>query len=152
MDATDRRLLSTLQKDSSLTNLELAEKIGLSPTACLRRVKRLREEGVILRDVSLVDPAKIGQKLTAFVEVTLERHTEEAKALFLRRIVGEPAVSQCYMVTGETDAMLVLHTRDMEHYAELSNRLFASDRKVLRYRTLFSIRRIKFSTEIPLED
>lgn len=148
LDRIDRKILNALQTDCNVTNLALSEEVGISPPACLRRVKHLRDEGFILRDVSLVDPSKLGLKLTAIVEVTLERHTEDYKSSFLRRVQGEDTITQCYMVTGETDAVLVVHLKDMEEYADFTRRIFDSDRHVVRYRTLFAIRRIKFNTKL----
>jgi Lrp/AsnC family leucine-responsive transcriptional regulator len=148
LDRIDKKILDLLQVDSNVTNLALADRVGISAPACLRRVKRLRDERVIVGDVSLVDPLKLGVKLTALIEVTLERHSDEFKSSFIRRVMGDEAVTQCYMVTGETDAVLVVSIRGMEEYVEFTKRMFDSDARVLRYRTLFAMRRIKFETKV----
>src|SRR5262245_17168421 len=95
LDAIDRRILDVLQEDNQVTNLALAERVGLSPPPCLKRVRRLRELGVILKDVAIVDPAKVGQGILAFVGVELDRQREDVLAAFERKIAAEPQVQQC---------------------------------------------------------
>ena len=150
LDRADRKILNVLQEDSNITNVALADRVGLSPPACLRRVRALRDSGVIERDVSLVDPVKVGRRLTAFVEVTLARHSADFKTEFQRRVLDERAISQCYMVTGETDALLIVNVEDMDAYEAFASRMFDANQRIIRYRTLFAIRRVKFETAIPL--
>src|SRR5690606_34135227 len=102
LDRIDRRILALLQRDSSVTNLALAEQVGLSPPACLKRVKRLKDEGVIAREVALIAPEKLGQLLHVVVEVVMERDRKDLYAAFLRRVETAREVKQCYQVTGET--------------------------------------------------
>ena len=113
LDAIDRRILALLQEDNQITNLALAERVGLSPPACLKRVRRLRDEQVVVKDVALVDPDKVGQGIVAFVGVELDRQREDVLAAFERKMSGEPEVQQCYFVSGETDYLLVVTCRDM---------------------------------------
>jgi len=150
MDAIDRRILTTLQQDAELTNAELATRVNLSPSSCLRRVRRLKEDGIIERTVALVDPERVGRGLTAIVEVTLERHGLAAQQQFLDQAAEEPAVSQVYAVTGETDVLLVIHLVDMKEYQEICNKLFNHDPNVVKFRTLFAMERIKYETAIPV--
>lgn len=150
LDRADRKILDLLQENSNITNVALADRVGLSPPACLRRVRALRDSGVIERDVSLVDPVKVGKRLTAFVEVTLARHSLDFKAEFRKRVLEERAISQCYMVTGETDALLIVNVEDMDAYEAFASRMFDADQRIVRYRTLFAIRRVKFQTAISL--
>lgn len=152
MDAIDRRILTTLQQNSELTNAELAARVNLSPSSCLRRVRRLKQEGVIEKSVALVDPERVGRGLTAIVEVTLERHGLATQQQFLDRAAAEPAVSQVYSVTGETDVLLVIHLIDMKEYQEICNKLFNHDPNLVKFRTLFAMERIKYETAIPLEE
>jgi len=150
MDAIDHQIITVLQKDAELTNAELASRVNLSPSSCLRRVKRLKQDGVILKTVALADPDRLGRGLTVIVEVTLERHGMAAQQQVLDRAVEEPAVSQVYSVTGETDVLLVLHLIDMKEYQAICNKLFNHDPNVMKFRTLFAMERIKYETAIPV--
>jgi Lrp/AsnC family leucine-responsive transcriptional regulator len=152
LDDIDRKILAALQDDGRLTNLELAARVGLSPPPCLRRVRRLREAGVIARDVALVDPAKVGQTVIAFVGVELDRQREDVLASFERKIAAEPQVQQCYFVSGETDYLLVVTCRDMEDYNQFARRVLANEHNIKRFRTSFNLSRIKYETRIPLPD
>jgi Lrp/AsnC family leucine-responsive transcriptional regulator len=152
LDAIDRRILAALQQDNRITNLDLAQRVGLSPPPCLRRVRRLREAGVIIKDVALVDPARVGQTILAFVGVELDRQREDVLASFERKIAAEPNVQQCYFVSGEIDYLLVVTCRDMESYNAFARRVLANEHNIKRFRTSFSLSRIKYDTEIPLAD
>ena len=100
LDAIDRKILALLQEDNQITNQALAEKVGISPPPCHRRVRRLREEGIIARDVSLVDPVKVGRSLIVFASITLERQREDLLENFERKMMRHPEVMQCYFVSG----------------------------------------------------
>ncbi len=102
LDRIDRRILNQLQKDNKISNLNLAELVGLSPPACLRRVNRLRAEGIIMSDVSLIDPQAAGHNINIIVEVEMERDHLELSAQFCKAIQASPEVTQCYAVTGES--------------------------------------------------
>src|SRR2546421_6154974 len=106
MDRIDRRLLSLLQQDASRTNADLAEEVGLSPSSCLRRIRRLKSAGIIDRIVAILSPAKAGRGMKAIVTVELERHGEQHMRRFLELAALEAAVIQAYGVSGETDVVL----------------------------------------------
>lgn len=150
MDRIDKKLLKLLQHDASRTNADLAELVGLSPSSCLRRIRRLKNAGVIDRVVALLAPDKAGRGLKAILTVELERHGEQYMRQFLDLVVKEPAVMQAYSVSGETDVVLMLRLADMEEYDALSKRLFQDRSNVARYYTLFVIRTAKEITAIPL--
>ncbi|MER8404033.1 Lrp/AsnC family transcriptional regulator [Mesorhizobium sp. M0590] len=150
MDKIDRRLLNLLQDDASRTNAKLAGLVGLSPSSCLRRIRRLKKSGVISRVVALLAPAKAGRGLKAIVAVELERHGEQFMRDFLELAAQEPAVTQAYSVSGETDAVLMLRLTDMEEFDALCERLFRDRSNVARYHTMFVIRTAKEVTAIPL--
>jgi Lrp/AsnC family leucine-responsive transcriptional regulator len=152
LDAIDRKILDALQADNQITNLALAAKVGLSPPPCLRRVRRLREAGVIVKDVALVDPAMVGQQVTAFVGVELDRQREDVLASFERKIAAEPDVQQCYFVSGEIDYLLVVTCRDLESYNGFARRVLANEHNIKRFRTSFNLSRIKYETKISLGD
>ena len=100
MDKLDRRILRVMQEDAALSNLELAERVGLSPTPCARRVRRLVTEGVITHQVAVLDPKKLGLNLTAHISVTMDRHTPERFEAFESAIADLPEVVDCCVVTG----------------------------------------------------
>jgi Lrp/AsnC family leucine-responsive transcriptional regulator len=112
LDDLDKRILLQLQQNSAITNQELAEKVHASAPTCLRRVRRLTEDGWIQRQVALVQPEKLGMTLTAIVEITLDVQTSEQLA-FEQLVAGEPAIQQCYRVSPGPDFVLVLLVQDM---------------------------------------
>ena len=154
LDAIDKQLLDLLQRDASLSNQALAERVHVSPPTCLRRVRRLHESGLIERQVALLQPdllaAAQGHGLAAIVEVSLDRQGAEHLAAFEARAVQDDAVQQCWRVSPGPDFVLVVHVRDMPGYLALSQRLFTQDANVRNVRTFFATRRAKFSTEVPL--
>jgi DNA-binding Lrp family transcriptional regulator len=149
MDQIDRKLLHLLQEDASRTNADLAEEVGLSPSSCLRRIRRLKSSGVIERVVAILNPAKAGKGLRAIVTVELERHGEQHMRRFLDLAARERAVIQAYSVSGETDAVLMLRLADMDEFDALCERLFRDRTNVARYYTMFVIRTAKETTAIP---
>ncbi|RWO54357.1 Lrp/AsnC family transcriptional regulator [Mesorhizobium sp.] len=150
MDRIDRKLLKLLQEDASRTNADLAAEVGLSPSSCLRRIRRLKSVGVIDRVVALLDPAKAGRGMKAIVTVELERHGEQHMRRFLELAAMEPVVVQAYSVSGSTDAVLMLRLMDMDEFDTLCERLFRDRTNVARYYTMFVIRTAKETTAIPL--
>lgn len=150
MDRIDRKLLNLLQRDASRTNAAMADEVGLSASSCLRRIRRLRQSGVIDRIAAILNPAKTGRTLKAVVTVELRLHGEPNTRQFLELAAREEAVAQAYAVTGEVDAVLILRLRDMEEYDALCNRLFQDRMNVARYWTMMVIRTGKDDTAIPL--
>jgi DNA-binding Lrp family transcriptional regulator len=154
IDAIDLALLDQLQRDASLSNQDLAAKVHVSPPTCLRRVKRLRDAGVIEREVALVGIDKLapvlGHGLQAIVEITLERQGQEQQEAFEARVSADEAVQQCYRVSPGPDFILVVYATDMPGYLALAQRLFTSDANVRNVKAFFSVRRSKFEPRIPL--
>lgn len=148
LDDLDRRILNTLQVDASHTNAELAELVHVSPPTCLRRVKHLTETGVIARQVAIVAPEKIGARLTAIVEISLDVQAIERMEQFEQLVAGEAAVLQCYRVAPGPDFVLVVHVTDMPAYNALAHRVFTSHANVRNVRAYFSTFRSKFETSI----
>ena len=151
LDRIDRNILMQLQQDRRLTNVQLAAQVGLSPPACLKRVKRLTEEGYISRQVALIAPHKLGPMLHMVVEVFMERDHKQLFQEFVKSIQATPEIKQCYQVTGEVDFVLIVMVRDMEAYEKLCDRLLYSNPNVRKFRTLISMKRDKFETAIELE-
>ncbi len=154
LDAIDLHLLDSLQRDASLSNVALAEKVNVSPPTCLRRIKRLVEGGWVDRQVALLNPdrltATLGHGLTALVEVSLDKQGSEHMDAFEARAVALDAVQQCWRVSPGPDFMLVVQARDMPHYLSLSQALFTQDANVRNVKAFFATKRAKFTTTWPL--
>ena len=154
IDATDIKLLDAMQDDASLSNQALAERVHVSPPTCLRRVKRLRDAGLIEREVALLSPDKLaaalGHGLTALVEITLDRQGAEQLEAFEERAVADDAVQQCYRVSPGPDFVLLVHVADMPQYLALAQRLFTSDANVRNVKAFFSTKRAKFKPKVLL--
>lgn len=148
LDKIDRKILNMLQKDNQITNLALAEQVGISAPPCFRRVKRLREEGIIVKDVSLIDPFKAGRGLIVFANITLEKQREDLLAHFERKMLEQEEVMQCYFVSGDTDYLLIIHVADMSHYNEFARRVFANEANIKMFRSSFCLSRTKYNTHI----
>ena len=144
LDRLDRRILTLLQQDASVTNLQLAEQIGLSAPACHKRVRRLREAGYIAGQVVLLDPERVGPLLHIVVEVTMERDRKDLYQRFLVRATAHRAVKQCYQVTGEVDFVLIVVVPDMSSYDAFCDAVLYADDNMRKFRTLVSRFRNKF--------
>jgi Lrp/AsnC family leucine-responsive transcriptional regulator len=134
LDSFDIKLLTALQENNQRTSEDLAALVSLSPSACLRRVKRLRDTGVISADVSVVAPGALGQQMTLIVVVALERDQQDLTDAFMASMRGTAQVTQCYYVTGQADFVLVISVRDMEDYESFTRAFFADNRNIKRHR------------------
>lgn len=154
LDTADLRILEQLQRDASLSNQALAERVHVSPPTCLRRIKRLQEAGLIERQIAVLSleklAASIGYGLTAITEITLDRQGSEQLEDFEARAVLDAAVQQCYRVSPGPDFVMVVHVRDMPGYLALAQRLFTSDANVRNVKAFFSVKRSKFEPNVPL--
>ena len=150
LDSIDLRILEQLQRDASLSNLDLAKATLTSAATCLRRVKRLTDAGVIERRVALLSPQRLDAGLTAIAEITLDRQGAEHLADFEARAVARAEVQQCYRVSPGPDLVLVLQVSDMAAYHALVQALFTQDANVRNVKAFFSVHRAKFHTRVPL--
>jgi Lrp/AsnC family leucine-responsive transcriptional regulator len=157
LDKTDRKILSILQSDARLTNQEVAERINLSPSPCLRRIKRLEEAGVIRQYVALLDPDKLGLGLLAYVNVRLEKHSDpptggsrSPRAGFAASVANWPEVVACYAMTGEMDYLLRVHVEDLEHFSRFMMETLLRHPAVLDVKSSFALQRVKDTTALPL--
>jgi Lrp/AsnC family leucine-responsive transcriptional regulator len=150
----DIDILNCLQKDASLSNQDLAQKVHTSAPTCLRRIKRLRDAGLIERQIAVLNPQAlaqaIGHGLTVIVEVTLDRQSAEELERFEARVMQDEAVQQCYRVSPGPDFVLVVHTAHMPAYQALVQRLFTANANVRNVKAFFSVKRSKFGAELPL--
>jgi Lrp/AsnC family leucine-responsive transcriptional regulator len=152
LDRIDRRILEEIQRNGRISNLELADAEGLSPTPCSRRVKRLEESGIIDRHVTLLNQSQLGLKLTAFITITMDRHTPERFASFEEQVLGFPEVVECAVVTGNAaDYLVKAVVPDMEYYeAFLLGKLTRID-GVTGVQSSFVLRPVVRKTELPLD-
>ena len=151
IDKTDRKILEQLQKDGSLTNQQLAEKVGLSPSPCLRRVRALEEAGIIIRTVTILDHKKLGLALTAIILIGMDRHTPERFAAFEEQVADYPEVQECYLITGQSaDYMLKIVVPDMDHYQQFLLNRITRIPGVSGVHSSFVLRRVIDSTALPL--
>jgi Lrp/AsnC family transcriptional regulator, leucine-responsive regulatory protein len=150
LDRTDLKLLDLLQKDGRLTNVQLGEKVSLSPSPCLRRVRTLEDKGVIKQYVALLDPLKVGLGLLAYVNVTLEKRGKMAGELFGRTVQAWPEVVSCYSMTGEMDYLLRVHVQDLEHFTRFMMDRLLKQPSVIDVKSTFVLEKIKDTTALPL--
>ena len=154
LDSIDLALLDQLQIDASLSNQDLSQRVHVSPPTCLRRVKRLRDLGLVARTVAILDvdrlAPQLGHGLQAVVEITLDRQGDEQQQAFEARVVQDASVQQCYRVSPGPDFVLIVHARDMPDYLALAQRLFTGDANVRNVKAFFSVRRAKFDPRIPI--
>jgi DNA-binding Lrp family transcriptional regulator len=154
LDATDLKLLSALQADASISNIALANKLQISAPTCLRRTKRLVQEGWIEKQVAILSSDKLGQlmgqRVTALIEVSLDKQGEELLQAFENRAVQEAAVQQCWRVSPGPDFLLVVQVTDMPAYLAFTQRLLTQDANVRNVKAFFSVKRAKFGTQITL--
>ena len=152
LDHFDIALLNVVQENNLLTTERLADKVGLSATACQRRLKRMRAEGVISADVSLLSPEAAGTPVTLIVLVSLEREQRDLLDGFKRRIANYPEVTQCYYVTGNADFILVIRVASMEDYGAFTERAFFGDKNVKAFQTYASMQTVKFTTKFHIAE
>ena len=152
LDAVDRRILQVLQSQGRCTYDELAQAVGLSASAALRRVRRLEDAGVIAGYVALVDPVRVGLGLTAYINVRLEKHTESHKRnpmdLFAASVQTWPEVVECSALTGEMDFLLRVVVRDMDHYSRFIMESLLKHPSVQDCKTSFVLQRVKGTTAL----
>ncbi len=150
LDKTDRKLLELLQKDGRITNLELADRVALSPSACLRRVRALEEAGVIRGYAALLDPAKIGLGLVAFVTVKLEKRGRMPTDAFARACRDWPEVAACHATTGDMDYLLRVHVEDLAHFSRFVMDSLLKHPGVIDVKSSFSLEQVKETTALPI--
>ena len=151
LDKLDRKILIQLQANNRIANVDLAAEVGLSPPACLKRVRRLRDNRVITHDVALVDPALAGNTLELIVSVEMDRDRADIYQRFRQGIAKAREVTQCYQVTGQYDFILVISVADIQAYERFVERVLHQDINIRKFHTAISTRRVKFTTAIPLD-
>ena len=152
LDKIDLRILAELQRDASLTNVELAARVNLSPSPCLARVRVLKQSGLISRHVTLLDPRKLGLNVNVFIQVTLEKQTRAGLEAFERAVLALPQVMECYLMSGDSDYLIrvvVAEVQALEHFiVDKLTRLAG----VASIRSSFALKQVKYQTALPLPE
>ncbi len=151
IDRADRALLDAVQKNNRLTSEELAKIVNLSPTACQRRLKRLREEGVIEANVAIISPKAVGRGITMIVLVSLERERADIVDRFKAAIRATREVMIGYYVTGDADFILVITAKDMEDYEAFTRRFFYENHDIKGFKTMVVMDRVKAGFAFPID-
>jgi Lrp/AsnC family transcriptional regulator, leucine-responsive regulatory protein len=152
LDAIDRRILRVLQRDSLIANQALADEIGLSPPACLKRVRRLRNEGIIERTAALLAPEALGYRLLTVVRIKLDRPAEATMRDFERQMRELPRVVQCLTVAGDIDYIILVRSKDVAHYQDFARHVLATAPGIRAYTSEVVFEVTKWTTEIPVEE
>lgn len=148
LDATDRRILTVLQKDGRITNAELSERINLSPSACHRRVQRLEEEGYIGSYVALLDARRMGKPTTVFVEITLQSQSDEVLDAFEREVARVPDMLECHLMAGTADYLLKILAQDTEDFARIHRQYLTRLPGVAQMQSSFALRTVFKTTAL----
>jgi Lrp/AsnC family leucine-responsive transcriptional regulator len=152
LDAIDRGILRQLQRDSLIANQALADAVGLSPPACLKRVRRLRAAGVIERTAAQLSAAALGYPLLTVARIKLDRPREKVMRDFERRMRELPRVAQCLTVAGDIDYVVLVRSRDVAHYQDFARHVLATAPGIRAYTSEIVLEVPKWTTEIPVED
>ncbi len=150
LSATDIRILQALQKDASISNVQLAERVGMSPSPCLRRVKQLEASGVIQRQVALLDRKKLGLGVLATIQVRLQRHTEAGAEDFARAMNDLPEILSCWAMTGRQDFLLVSVAQDIESFGDFVTHQLLSMPNVRDVQSSLVLKEYKNQTALPM--
>ena len=150
LDAIDIRILGELQRDGSLTNVELASRINLSPSPCLARVKRLEKIGVISRRVTLLDARRLGLKVVVFISVSLDKQRRETLDTFERKIAALPQVMECYLMSGDADYLVRALVPDVDALERLIVEHITRIPGVASIRSSFALKQVLYTTAVPL--
>lgn len=150
LDALDLRILAELQQDGSLTNVELARRVHLSPSPCLVRVKTLESAGVIQRYVALADPKAVGLGLNVFISISLKEQAKDSLAEFERRIAEHEEVMECYLMTGDSDYLIRVAVRDIAELEHFILEQLTPIPGIEKIRSSFALKQVRYKTALPL--
>lgn len=151
VDNFDRKILNIVQESNRVTSDNIAEQVGLSPAAVQRRLKRMREQGIIQSDVSIVNPKAVGQTMTFVVQVTLERERVDLMHNFKKEMAANRSVQQCYYVTGSSDFILIVTAADMEGYDNFTREAFFDNANIKSFQTNVVMDNVKTGMTIPID-
>lgn len=149
LDPAERQILRLLQDDGRLSNVALAERVGLSESPCFRRVKRLEEAGLICGYAAVVDQRLLGLTVTAFVLVTMEKQPDAATEAFIAEVEAEEHIVECYATSGSHDYLMKVVARNIDHFSELCMQRILKYPGVMHVESSFSLKEIKHSRVLP---
>jgi DNA-binding Lrp family transcriptional regulator len=149
LDEASLRILDALQENAELSNAELAERIGLSPSPCWRRVAEMKEQGVLRGSVALVDPLKLGLTVNVFVHVSLKQQDKASLEMFTEAISQHPEIMECYLMSGEADFLLRAVIEDLSKYQTLLLECLTQIPSVASIRSSFALSQVKYTTALP---
>ncbi len=152
LSRTDRRLLNELQRDATRNQSELAERVGMSRTSCWRRIREFEDAGLIEGRVALLNPKVAGFNIQVLLLVAMTEHTDENRQSFERHVSLLPEVTECFSVSGDRDYVLHVVVQDMDTYNDFLNAQVLKHSAVRSASSTFVLRRVKYSTVLPLED
>ena len=150
LDSIDQRILTLLQDEGRLSNVELSERVGLTPAPCLRRVRALEQSGVIRKYAALVDPHAVDLGVTVFAQITLDQQVKSRLEGFEQAMRERPEVMDCYLMTGDADYLLRIVLPDVEAYERFLNEALTRVTGVASIKSSFALRQVKYSTALPL--
>ena len=151
LDRLDREILNLLQEDASLPLRVLADKVNSSPATCQRRIAMLRAQGILLKQVAVVNRLRVGRPLTVFVSVELDKQNDALLRNFEARMAAEDGVMACYEVSGEFDFLLIVNAASMERYHAFTREVFSSNNNVRNFKSTFAMNCSKFETRVVLD-
>ena len=151
LDRIDIEILKYLQADSSLSNIELAEKVCLSPSPCARRVKILKDNGYVRGSVTLLDPEKVGLPVNVFIQVSLSHQIKKNLQLFEKEVAQWSEVMECYLMTGDFDYLIRVVDPDLHAYQLFLDTRLTLVKGVDNIRSSFSLKQVRYKTELPLQ-
>ncbi|TRW95306.1 Lrp/AsnC family transcriptional regulator [Paracoccus sp. M683] len=151
LDDIDMRILNALQDDSGLSNVDLAARVGLSPSPCLTRVRALEQSGVIMRRVALLDPVLLGADVNVFIQITLDKQTETLLAKFEAAMENLPEVMECYLMSGDADYLLRVLVPDIGALRNFIVDRLSKTPGVMNIRSSFALKQAKYKTALPIE-
>ena len=150
LDAIDRKILALLQQDGRMSVADLSEKVGLSPSPCLRRVRMLEEAGVIARYVAVLDQQSVGLPVSVFVSIKLESQREEALDRFAKSIQRWPEVLECYLMTGPRDYLLRVVVPDLDAYERFVKQKLTRLDGIASIESSFALQQVKYTNVLPV--
>ena len=150
LDKYDRKILLALQNNADISMADLGNLVGLSHTPCWRRVKRLEEQGYILKKVTLLDPEKLDLKVSVHAYITIKSHDEESLVAFETAVQEVSEIVECYSITGDKDYLLRMVVKSVDQYEKLLKNRLVHLPNVASVNSAFALKQVKYTTELPL--
>ncbi len=150
IDAIDEKILAELQRDAKMSNVELAQRVHLSPSPCLARVRAMEKAGILKKYVALLDPHSVGLGLSVFIQIRLEKQVDKSLAIFEDTVRRLPQIMECYLMTGDSDYLLRVVVADVDALQEFIVNGLTKIPGLANIRSSFALKQVKFETALPL--